>query len=86
MIFAPWVRNYNAAEKSETAIRLMFTGWCVIAAVFVNSYSSCLTSYLLTNHYTPMINSIEDIFPIPRPVFMVPKYSSSDASFLVKII
>jgi len=77
------VRHNRTTGSSRTAVRLMLAACCLITTVFVNAYSSCITSYLLTPHYTPMINSIEDIFSIPRPVFMVPKYSATESSILL---
>ena len=57
--------------------------WCFGTFIILNSYSSTLTSYLLIQRYHPMVNSIEDIANMKRPVIMVSKFGSYETTLMV---
>ena len=67
-------------------MRLLGTAWCLAAFVLVNAYSSTLTAYLMTPKFQPMINSINDIVSIPRPVFMVGRSTAFETAVLVSTV
>lgn len=64
-------------------VRIVVAGWCLVAVVLVNAYSCVLTSYLMTPQFHPMIDSVEDIVAIPRPIFMVQRYTSFESLIMV---
>ena len=65
-------------------VTILVITWCLGTFFFMNAYSSTLTSYLMTPSYRSMAESIEDIAKIPRPVFMVYKFSAFDDTLLVR--
>ncbi len=70
-------------NSSRLPIRILATTLCLITFVLSTAYSSTLTSFLLTPHYNPMIDSVGDIAKLSRPVFMVTKYSSYETIIFV---
>lgn len=73
-------------NSSRLPIRILATVWCLMSFVLVNAYSSTLTAYLMTPRYHPIINSIEDIPSMPRPVFMVSRFTSYETILMVNIV
>ena len=71
------------AVNERAPIRLLLYTWCFLSIILFNAYSSTLISYLMTPRYHTMIESVEDIVDMKRPVFMVSKYSSNEAAVLV---
>lgn len=64
-------------------MRLLLYSWGLVSIILFNAYSSTLTSYLMTPRYHSMIDSMDDIVKMERPVFMVQKSSSHEEAVLV---
>jgi len=47
--------------SGQVSQRVLAAAWCLIAFVFVNVYSSTLTSYLSVTYQRPTINSLRDL-------------------------
>lgn len=71
------------ADQSRFPIRLLMSVWCLVSVVLVNAYSSTLTSYLMTPRYHSLVDSVEDIANLSRPIFMVRLGTSPEATVLV---
>lgn len=71
------------ASSSRFPIRVFATVLCLASFVLVNAYSSTLTAYLMTPRYHPMVDSVEDVATMSRPVFMVNKFTSYETAILV---
>lgn len=55
--------NYFPSRQSSQ--RLLIATWCFVAFVFVNIYSSTLTSYISVTYQRPTINSFDDLAETP---------------------
>jgi len=64
-------------------IRLVASVWCLVSVVLVNAYTCILTSYLMSPRFHAMVDSIEDIAAIPRPILMFERYTAYESFVLV---
>lgn len=53
--------------------------WCLVALVIVQSYTSCLVSYLTAPKFIPFINSVEELANSNDKVMVVKKFTSFES-------
>lgn len=51
----------NEVISFTLATRLILAAWCLTAAVFVNSYTSSLLSYLMAPKFSPLISTVKSL-------------------------
>ena len=59
--------------------------WCLVSFVFVNIYSSCLTSYMSLTSQRPDINSLKDLATDPNYQLTNLKGTFTERMFMVNI-
>ena len=78
---------FKASEEIHFSLptRLVVAVWCLIAVVFVNSYTSSLVSYLTAPRFIPLINTVQDLAD-SREIKIAPlKFTSIDSALAVSI-
>lgn len=65
------------------SIRILVACWCLSALVLVQSYTSCLVSYLMAPKFIPFLNTIDELANDPKIPFVVMKYTNVHSDLLV---
>lgn len=73
--------NYQTDLRS---VGLITFTWCLVTFVFVNIYSSCLTSYMSLTSQRPDINSLKDLATDPSYQLTTLKGTDTELMFLVQ--
>ena len=64
-------------------MRLVVAGWCLMAIVLVNCYTSSLVSYLMAPRFLPLINTVQDLADSRDLKIAVFKFSAVDSALFV---
>lgn len=72
-------------NRSDRSIKIVVSTWCFVTFVFVNIYSSCLTSYLSLTFQRPEINSFRDLATNPNYQLATLEGSMPENIFMVII-
>lgn len=75
----------NRDAEFSLAKKLVVAVWCLIAVVFVNSYTSSLVSYLTAPKFVPLINTVQDLADSRELQVSSLKFTSIDSTLLVSI-
>ena len=75
----------NRDAEFSLAKKLVVAVWCLIAVVFVNSYTSSLVSYLTAPRFVPLINTVQDLADSRELQVSSLKFTSIDSTLLVSI-
>jgi len=70
-------------NMSGKSIKILFFTWCFTTFVFVNIYSSCLTSYMSLTFQRPEINSFRELAANPNYQLVTLEGSNAEIIFLV---
>lgn len=63
--------------------KILVAFWSLAVFVLVQSYNSCLVSYLTTPKFVPVANTIEDMANSPELSLVVLKFTSIEPAILV---
>lgn len=75
----------EAALELIPSTQILVASWCLTAFVIVQSYNSCLVSYLTTPKYIPVANTIKDMADSFELSLVVLKYTSIEPAILVNL-
>jgi hypothetical protein len=76
----------NGVITFSLSTRLVVAAWCLIAVVFVNSYSSSLVSYLMAPKFLPVITTVKSLAESRDVQVTVLKYTSVESILFVSNI
>ena len=73
----------NEVITFTLATRLIVAAWCLVAVVFVNSYTSILTSYLMAPKFVPAITTVKSLAESRDVMVTVLKHTSVESILFV---
>ncbi len=76
----------NEVITFSLSTRLVVAAWCLVAVVFVNSYSSSLVSYLMAPKFLPAITTVKSLAESRDVQVTVLKYTSVESILFVSNI
>lgn len=78
--------HFQSAENEQSftqSTKILVAFWCLATFVLVQSYTSCLISYLTTPKFIPIANTIGDIADNGELSLVVWKFTSMEPVILV---
>ena len=73
----------NGVINFTLATRLVVATWCLMAVVFVNSYTGILVSYLMAPKFLPLITTVQSLADSREVSIAVAKHTSVEAALFV---
>ncbi len=64
----------------------MVAAWCLMAIVFVNSYTSSIVSYLMAPRFLPLINTVQELADSNELQMVIRKFSVESVVFVSSIM
>ncbi len=82
-----YLSNFLAKEVATFSLstRLLVAAWCLMAVVFINSYTGILVSYLMAPKFLPLITTVQSLADSREISVAVSKHTSVEAALFVKL-